>query len=236
MLRNREKGRLKDDDSWFRYIYPKNLNLFDNEKLVAPEISLGGNFAYDVNGEFYSTTKIYGYIKNDNIPESYKLWLGLFNSKLFWFYLQHTGYVLRGGYFTFKTNYVTPFPVPNQLPCEIVHTVEILSDYIMSVKSSTEPISDLVSNKFISDYFERIIDGCIFELYFPDHMKENDIDIVAAASRLIQPIDHLTTEKEKCDKIWDVFTLIKKTDNQVRDRLELFSLRSPDILKPIIEG
>ena len=60
VLRGREKGRLKDDDFWFKYIYPKNLVLFDNEKLVAPEISLGGNFAYDEHGEFYSTTKIYG--------------------------------------------------------------------------------------------------------------------------------------------------------------------------------
>lgn len=63
VLRNREKGRLMNDEFWFRYIYPKNLVLFDNEKLVAPEISLGGNFAYDKTGEFYSTTKIYGYIK-----------------------------------------------------------------------------------------------------------------------------------------------------------------------------
>jgi len=34
-------------------IYPKNLTLFDKEKLVAPEISLGGNFSYDENGQFF---------------------------------------------------------------------------------------------------------------------------------------------------------------------------------------
>jgi len=236
ILRNREKGRFDIDGEWFQYGRKQGILFAERIKLVAPEISLGGNFAYDINGKFYSTTKIYGYIKKDNITESYKFWLGLFNSKLFWFYIQHTGYVLRGGYFTFKTNYVTPFPVPNQLPYEIVHTVEVLTDYIMFVKSSAEPISDLVSNKFISDYCERIIDGCIFELYFPKHMQENGLDIATAASQLIQPIDHLTTAEEKRSLIWNVFTQIKKTDNQVRNRLELFSLRSPDILKPIIEG
>jgi hypothetical protein len=43
-LRGREKGRLEKDNFWYRYIYPKNLILFDNEKLVAPEISRKGNF------------------------------------------------------------------------------------------------------------------------------------------------------------------------------------------------
>jgi len=50
LLRGREKGRLKNDIYWYRYIYPKNLTLFQSPKLVAPEISLGGNFSYDGNG------------------------------------------------------------------------------------------------------------------------------------------------------------------------------------------
>ena len=29
-----------------------------------------------------------------------------------WWFLSNTGYVLRGGYFVFKTNYLNPFPIP----------------------------------------------------------------------------------------------------------------------------
>ena len=29
-----------------------------------------------------------------------------------WFFIKNTGYELRGGYFTFKTNYLNPFPLP----------------------------------------------------------------------------------------------------------------------------
>lgn len=235
VLRNREKGRLQNDEYWYRYIYPKNLTLFDNEKLVAPEISLGGNFAYDYKGKFYSTTKIYGYIKKENIYEGYKFWLGLLNSKLFWFYLQNTGYVLRGGYFTFKTNYVAPFPVPDKIPVKIVSVVETLVDYILYIKAENNHISDLVSNKFISDYFERIIDGCIYELYFPKHMKDNGIDIVDATFKLVKPISNLSSDKEKSDIISQTFLTIKKTDNQIKNRLELFTIRSQEILKFIIE-
>ena len=107
---------------------------------------------------------------------------------------------------------------------------------MLFIKSETKPISDLVSNKIISDYLERIIDSCIYELYFEKHVKENKLNIVEYAKDLIQPISFLNSSREKRDKIWDVFAQIKKTDNQVRNRLELFTLRSPEILKPIIES
>ena len=167
VLRGREKGRLINDDYWFRYIYPKNLVLFDKEKLVAPEISLGGNFAYDAKGEFYSTTKIYGYIKKPNIKEGYKFWLALLNSKVFWFYLQNTGYVLRGGYFTFKTNYINPFPVPESIPLKAEKNIEELVDKIISLKSANP-------NADISEY-ENSIDRIVYELY---SLNENEIKVI----------------------------------------------------------
>lgn len=95
-------------------------------KLVAPEISLGGNYAVDFDGRYYSTTKVYGYVKREGLPVSYEFLLGLLNSSLFWFFIQNTGYVLRGGYYTFKTNYVAPFPFPDcsSLPIDLVSAIE----------------------------------------------------------------------------------------------------------------
>ncbi len=63
VLRGREKGRFNIDGEWFQFGRKQGINFAEKEKLVAPEISKGGNFAYDKKGEFYSTTKIYGYIK-----------------------------------------------------------------------------------------------------------------------------------------------------------------------------
>lgn len=157
VLRGREKGRLMNDDFWYRYIYPKNLVLFAKEKLVAPEISLGGNFSYDSNGKFYSTTKIYGYIKKQDIKESYKFWLGLFNSSLFWFYMQNTGYVLRGGYFTFKTDYINPFPVPKNIPIRIESEIVELVDKVLEEKKLAN------NTKTIS--LEQQINTLVYKLY-----------------------------------------------------------------------
>lgn len=111
ILRGREKGRF-DNDTWFMFGRQQGITNGKIPKLLAPEISLGGNFSYDINGRYYSTTKVYGYIKKENCEYSYYFLVGLLNSSLFWFFIKNTGYVLRGGYYTFKTNYINPFPVP----------------------------------------------------------------------------------------------------------------------------
>lgn len=66
-------------------------------------------------------------------------------------------------------------------------------------------------------------------------MKKQEINIIDSALKLIKPITHLSSNNEKADVIINVFMNIKKTDNSIRNRLDLFTLRSPEILKLIIE-
>ena len=104
---------VKNDILWLQIIYPKNLTLFGKEKLVAPEISYGGNFSYDLNGQYYSTTTIYGYIKKEDISISYETLLAIMNSRLCWWFLKNTGTVLANGYYRYKPAYLKPMPIPN---------------------------------------------------------------------------------------------------------------------------
>ena len=176
LLRGREKGRLKNDIYWYRYIYPKNLTLFQSPKLVAPEISLGGNFSYDGNGQFYSTTKIYGYIlKSSMIQYGYNFFLGLLNSSLFWFFIQNTGYVLRGGYFTFKTNYVSPFPIPK--------FADIDSTLLLKIDNNVESIMELNAMKGNDTQIKLLIkeiDSVICKIY---NLSSNEIQLIDSQSQ-----------------------------------------------------
>ena len=168
ILRNRERGRLLSDNYWYRYIYPKNLILFDNVKLVAPEISLGGNYAFDEKGQFYSTTKIYGYIKKNDVKSSYKSLMAILNSKVMWYFMRNTGYVLRGGYYTFKTNYVKPFPMPSDEAIIAIEPVLIpLVDKVLLAKKNN-PKADTSTE-------EREIDNIVFDLYGLTEEERNEI-------------------------------------------------------------
>ena len=168
ILKSRENGRLRHDPCWYKYIYPKSLALFCKEKLVSPYTSLGSNYAYDAKGEFYATTKIYGYIKKNGVKSSYKALLAILNSNVMWYFIKNTGYVLRGGYYTYATNYVNPFPLPSDETILAVEPrLESLVDEI--TKAKTDHQEDKVK------YFESEIEEIVYNLY---GLKQKERDAI----------------------------------------------------------
>lgn len=167
VLRNRERGKLIDDEDWYRYIYPKNINLFENEKIITAEISLGPNLTIDEKGIYYHNTKCYSLLKNPMIKEELKYFLGILNSSMLWFYLKNTGYVLRGGYFTFKTNYLNHFPIPIGID-EILHNKIISNVNQILTAKIANPQADTTS-------LETEIDQLVYKLY---GLTDEEIKIV----------------------------------------------------------
>lgn len=159
--------RFNIDGEWFQFGRKQGINFAEFEKLVAPEISKGGNFAYDKKGEFYSTTTIYGYIKKNEISESYKCLLAILNSQLVWWYLVNTGTVLANGYFRFKPNYLNPFPMPKTVTSEIQLELELLVDKIIIATANKE-------NSLIEELRIKI-DLLIYKLY---NLTDEEIEII----------------------------------------------------------
>lgn len=232
VLRNRERGRLLDDDYWYRYIYPKNINLFEKEKIMTPEISFGCNMIYDNTG-LYHNTKVYSLIKKDHIKESYKFYLAILNSKVLWYYLQNTGYVLRGGYFTFKTNYLEPFPIPKVVDYSITKPFEVLVDYIYWLKNPVNRrINEYVDNDFVATEFEKVLNALVYELYFEIEMKEKGIEFIKYAAEDYTSIDKVE-ESQKPIIIYESYQRLKETKNIIRNNLLLLTTRLEEIFLPI---
>jgi len=181
-----------------------------------------------INGSMYCANST-NYIADDKIL-SIKYLLGVLNSSLVNFFIKQTS---TNTNITAKVLSSIPIAVP---PNDVQGLIATIVDYIILINSAQNNLYELVSNDTIASYFEKIIDGCVYELYFDGHMKEQEINIIDSALELIKPITHLSLDKEKADMILDVFMNIKKTDNSIRNRLDLFTLRSPEILKLIIEG
>lgn len=88
----------------------RDMNVFESERIITPEISLGRNMTVAPSGLSHNT-KVYSIVPSKEHTEHRCYWLGLLNSHLLWWFLSTTGYVLRGRYFVCKTNYLQPFPV-----------------------------------------------------------------------------------------------------------------------------
>ena len=125
---------------------------------------MGGNFAYDKNGRFYSSTTIYGYIKKQEVMDSYKSLLAILNSQLFWWYLVNNGTVLANGYFRFMPHYIKPFPMP-KIPQKVALSLEKIVDEILEAKAKDK--------KANTKEFEEKINDIVYSLYnlTPEEIK-----------------------------------------------------------------
>ena len=95
---------------WYSCHRSRDMSVFESDRIVTPEISLGCNMTISQAGTYHNT-KVYSLVPEQSREEFRNYWLGILNSKILWWFLANTGYVLRGGYFVFKTNYLSPFPI-----------------------------------------------------------------------------------------------------------------------------
>ena len=232
ILRERENGRFNIDGEWFQYGRKQGILFAPKRKLVAPDISLGSNFAYDSEGLFYQTATIYGYIKKETIRESYNFLIAVLNSKVLWWYLVNTGTVLANGYFRFKPDYIKPFPIPELSNIENERAFVNLVDFILFLKSNEKPLNEYVPNSHMSETFEEVLDALVFELYFPKEFKEAGISFINYAERDFQSIEGKPEEEQK-EIIHTAYQKLREKENEIRNNLQLMDVRLHDIIMPI---
>lgn len=74
---------------------------------------------------------------------------------------------MRGGYFTFKTDYIQPFPVPDSIPTDIYESISETVGSILKMKAEN------IKNDTVES--EKAIDKCIYSLY---KLSKEDVAII----------------------------------------------------------
>lgn len=225
--RETKKGTLP----WWCLHWPRYNNLFDEPKIIMRQTSDSIRCVYDENG-YYVLDSILVLKKNTN-QYSYKYIATVLNSTLTDYLYKKLTQEEGRTFAQVKPANVRKLYIPKATQ-EEQNILSILYDYMAVFKGNNmpQPISSM--NVLFIDLFERIIDGCIYELFFREHMKERGIDIMTYLSSFLKPIKDLK-EDDVINTIIAVHSSIFMTDNPVRTRLKLFVSRSPEILKPIIQ-
>jgi predicted type IV restriction endonuclease len=157
---------------WYSCHRSRNMAVFEKDRIITPEISFGCNMTLSPPG-IYHNTKVYSVLPSATRPEQRSYWLGLLNSKILWWFLSNTGYVLRGGYFVFKTNYLKPFPIrainldnPSDATRQgrMVELVERMLDLNKQLAGAKIPHAKTVLERQI-ETTDRQIDELVYELY-----------------------------------------------------------------------
>lgn len=193
---------------------------FSKPKIIYPNMTKYLPFAYDEEG-FYTNQKCF-IITGNHL----KYLVSFFNSPLFRFCYKDNFPELLGNTYELGKEFFKKISVKPVEPKE-EEVFDWLVDYLVFLSKEKHPLSDLVTNKHIADLFERIVNACIYELYFEAHMKERELDVISYVQETIQPI----SESAEPDKIiWEVYQSLQLRKNPIRNRLKIMAVKSPEII------
>jgi len=230
--RNYESGELSKANklgAWYALSSSRKEFDFSAPKIVSPQRSLKNTFAY-TNTVWCASADVYFITAGAQSSIPLEALLIILNSKLFYLWLYYRG--KRKG--EMLELYLTPLSaIP--LPRLTIGQIKLFS---IIGKITTTAFSIL---KIGPEIFEKVADAIVTEIYFLDHMKERGIAVLDVVERdineVIQGRDFEKLSDTEIEKV--IETLHAKwshPDNEVRNRIKLFAVRSPEILKPILES
>lgn len=108
-LRSREGGRWSDSETYWELSYPRNLEKFELPKIVFAEFANQSMFMVDEGGEWYFKSA-YATLLSPEYRKNTKEIACQLNSSVLEFYFKHIATVKAGGYYAFRSQYVSPLP------------------------------------------------------------------------------------------------------------------------------
>jgi hypothetical protein len=202
---------------WLSYgpwlAFQRPIEYFKGPRLVVREITSSGfynvNAAY-IEDEYFNNQSIFNGILKQNSEYHLKFFLALINSKLFSFYAIGSSPKSNRTLFpTILMETLEIFPVPD-IDLKLQRKFVSIANYIIFLK--------LQNSETMSFYFEQLIDGMVYELYFENEIKQAGCDIL----KYLDDLPEITEDMEDDEKlkiITEVFNKLYDKESQVRKNL-----------------
>jgi hypothetical protein len=207
--------------------------LYATPKIIIAKIAIRTEAFFDKYGDYASVnTNCIHSFNPEYLPEYVLCWI---NSKLYQFLFESffDGLRMSGGFLLYSapnilnTN-IKRIPITKQ---EIFVNLSEILTVLINAKGYSKEKDSLFEH--VALFFDDVIDGCIYELFFKCHMKDRNLDILDFVQEYIPSIQKISPE-DRLDAIMNNYQKLRKSE--INTRLKLFVVKSPDILKPIIQG
>ena len=186
-LENRERGRMRGAH-WYGYGRNQALDVVAFPKLFTPDIATCSSFSLDGTGEIFFTGGVaggYGILVSPEYSREYML--GLLNSRLLEWFIQHIATQMRGGYFSYESRFIRNLPVRtidfsdsidktrHDRMVELVNSMLNLHRDLQAAKTDHE--KSLIQRQI--DTTDKQIDQLVYEFY---GLTDEEIRIVEEAT------------------------------------------------------
>jgi len=181
-----------------------------NQKIMIAEDALEISATLDVQNHIPQGGVYFGApeLENAQVINSF---LALINSRLMsWVYeVLFGGMHMGGGYLRYRSTFLERLPV--NINAATLPQLKNLAIFVLYLKSR--------SNDKISFFFEQLIDGIVYELYFENEIKQAGCDILKHLNDLPELREELSDD-EKLKIITKVFNKFYDKESPVRKNLE----------------
>ncbi|WKK59680.1 TaqI-like C-terminal specificity domain-containing protein [Sphingobacterium sp. BN32] len=216
--RNIKKYRIDWDGVYLDYDLDrihscKTKDIFESdEKLMFRRVSSKLIFTYD-NQQYFALNTIV--VLNAKSKETnLKYLLGILNSKLANYYYNLRYKSTKKVFSEIQARSVKQIPIPLS-DFATQSLIQKIVEYLLFLNSLEK--EDLGHSLKIS-YFEQVIDGIVYELYFPELLQQHQRTIVEHAGEL-PSLTHLKEESEKMNVVETVFNRLNDKTHPVRNNL-----------------
>jgi len=135
----------------------------------------------------------------------------------------------------YKAQYLEDVPVPS-CPIREKTSFDVVIDYLLwlsRLNSTNEKKGQGEPIVLLQMYFERLIDGLVYELFFPDELHSKKINPFKHIEEARLPVLGDIPEKQRFSRLEEIYERISNDHHPIRGCLE--SLKSLEVVR-IIEG
>lgn len=199
------------------------LNLFQETKIMYPNMTKYLPFFIDNGGGYFTNDK--GFIISSH-SESLCYIAAFLNSHLFRCSFRDNFPELMGNTYEVRKIFMDAIRVKKPTP-EQAALFEKLVPMIQLAKA----IGEETSGQFLED----LIDACVMECYFREHMAERDLLFIDDLSPLLGGYDPVATEALQGNFLTHLYRTLNAPDAKIRNRLLRLTADSPELLGVIKE-
>jgi len=203
----------------------KYIEAFRKSKIIYPNMTKYLPFYYDQQGHFFINDKAF-IMTSDT--ESLPYLTAVLNSSLFRCCFRDNFPELLGNTYEVRKVFVNKIPIKKS-DAQTTSVFEVLVDYVQFIKAYQRR-SDGTSPAVLSAFLEELIDACVMEVYFSDHMAEKELTVLAEVEKIIQPFPSSASDNTKRQLVQSFHDVVNAPKHPIRNRLIRIPIDSPDLL------
>lgn len=109
---------------------------------------------------------------------------------------------------------------------------EVLVPLVQAAKATAQRAPDTRLQN-AANFLEEVIDACVMEIYFAEHMAERDLGITAHVANLFTPLNGQETPSDHPQTLLDFYATANDSKHPIRNMLLRIPLDSPELLAVI---